>query len=333
MTNGVLFLTRRQALAWLAGLLLRFGTTAAFAEAAAGSLDLTIHASPTGSLVLADLVDRNPLAREGLRLAYASWRSPDELRGGLTSGQIRCAMVPSYVGANLRARGLDLGLLAVSSGAGLALVATDPKIDRLAALAGRKLAVPFYNDMPGLLLRYFSAREGFNLETAEVNYTASPNEAALLLASGRADAAVLPEPFASAAIKRAKANDRTLTRVLDFQILWREATGSDLGLPTGGLVIERKLFQSNPALFSHLLAEFQRTSEVLPGDAARMAVLAARVAPVDPEIAVAAQLASRSQTLRARDARPALERFFSALAESNPAIIGGRLPDDEFYLL
>jgi NitT/TauT family transport system substrate-binding protein len=99
------------------------------------------------------------------------------------------------------------------------------------------------------------------------------------------------------------------------------------------LVIERKLFQSNPAPFSHLVTEFQRASEALPSDAARMAALAARVSPVDPEIAVAVQRASHSRTLPARDARPALEKFFSALAESNPAIIGGRLPDDEFYLL
>lgn len=332
MTYGVVFPTRRQAMTCLAGLLLQLETTAR-AETAAVPLELTIHASPTGSLVLADLADRNPLAGEGLRLAYANWRSPDELRGGLTSGQVRCAMVPSYVGANLRARGLDLGLLAVFSGGGLAIVAADSKIDRLAALAGRKLAVPFYNDMPGILLRYFSAREGFKLETVDVNAVASPNEAALLLASGRADAAVLPEPFASVAIARARANERTLTRVLDFQILWREATGSDLGLPTGGLVMERKLFQSNPVLFGHLVTEFQRSSEALPSDAVRMTALAARVSPVDPEIAVAVQRASHSRTFLARDARPMLERFFSALAESNPAIIGGRLPDDEFYLL
>jgi NitT/TauT family transport system substrate-binding protein len=36
--------------------------------------------------------------------------------------------------------------------------------------------------------------------------------------------------------------------------------------------------------------------------------------------------------IRSGKARPAIEVMLSTLAESDPAIIGGHLPDDGFYL-
>lgn len=36
--------------------------------------------------------------------------------------------------------------------------------------------------------------------------------------------------------------------------------------------------------------------------------------------------------VRAKDARKELEQFYSTLAEMNPDIIGGSLPDADFYL-
>ena len=33
----------------------------------------------------------------------------------------------------------------------------------------------------------------------------------------------------------------------------------------------------------------------------------------------------------AQEAKPALEAFFAALMDMSPAVIGGMLPDDDFY--
>jgi NitT/TauT family transport system substrate-binding protein len=42
---------------------------------------------------------------------------------------------------------------------------------------------------------------------------------------------------------------------------------------------------------------------------------------------------SNLAALRASSIRPDLEKFFSILAEDDPRIIGGKLPDDPFYAL
>jgi NitT/TauT family transport system substrate-binding protein len=41
---------------------------------------------------------------------------------------------------------------------------------------------------------------------------------------------------------------------------------------------------------------------------------------------------SRLVAHRAREARPALEAYFRMVMEANPALIGGRMPPEDFFL-
>jgi NitT/TauT family transport system substrate-binding protein len=41
---------------------------------------------------------------------------------------------------------------------------------------------------------------------------------------------------------------------------------------------------------------------------------------------------SKLVATRASAARPELERMYRIISDANPAVLGGKLPDDEFYL-
>jgi NitT/TauT family transport system substrate-binding protein len=66
-----------------------------------------------------------------------------------------------------------------------------------------------------------------------------------------------------------------------------------------------------------------------PAGAARNAAAAFGM---PPEVIAQAVPHSNLVARRAAEARPALEAMFAEIARRNPALIGGRLPDDAFYL-
>lgn len=90
------------------------------------------------------------LARE---VSLTVWRSPDELRAGLTSGAIDLSIVPTQAAANLYNRGMGLRLVNVMTNGLLYLMASEGAVSGLADLAGKRIAVPFPNDTPDFVVR------------------------------------------------------------------------------------------------------------------------------------------------------------------------------------
>jgi NitT/TauT family transport system substrate-binding protein len=165
-----------------------------------------------------------------------------------------------------------------------------------------------------------------------VETTDTPIEAMLLLA-GRLDAALVPEPAATAAIVRGKLAGKTIVRVMDVQKLWADANGGGRGtLPQAGLAVTAAFHSQHAGLVARLndrLAEAAAAVVASPAAAAGNAASALELPwPIIEQSIPWSNLVCR----RAVAARPALEAMFAAIAEAETALIGGRLPDGGFYL-
>ncbi len=88
------------------------------------------------------------------------WRTPDEMRAGVSSGGMKAVVVPSYVAANLHNRGLGIRLANVLTHGLLQVVAPAGTVSTLADLKGKRVVVPFKNDMPDFVLRRLVAENG-----------------------------------------------------------------------------------------------------------------------------------------------------------------------------
>jgi NitT/TauT family transport system substrate-binding protein len=60
-------------------------------------------------------------------------------------------------------------------------------------------------------------------------------------------------------------------------------------------------------------------------------MVAKRIDLLSPEAVADALAASQTRHLTAAAAKPELEFFFAQLQAKNPALIGGKMPDDGFY--
>lgn len=302
--------------------------------AAAPLTELVLFGPPAGpSIVLAQAIASGALAPLAAKASLKVWRNPDEMRAGLTSGTMNALVLPVQAAANLYNRGMKLRLLNIMTTGLLYIIAADPRIDGFAALKGRKLAVPYRNDMPDFvvdsLLAHHRLKPGADLA---IEHTGTPTEAVQLLLAGRVDAVLAAEPACTAAVIRGKQLGKDIRRVIDVQQAWGQVSGKEPVLPQAGLALTDALTGANPGLADTLQAALAAAAAQVNADPTGAAAHAAPALDFPAPVLAASIPSSNLVAIRARAARPAIEAMLSLLAERDPAIIAGRLPGDGFYL-
>ncbi|HWL04601.1 MAG TPA: ABC transporter substrate-binding protein [Xanthobacteraceae bacterium] len=286
------------------------------------------------SVVLAQAVASGDLKPISASAAFKAWRTPDEMRAGLSSGTMQAVIVPTNVAANLYNRGLGVHLLNVMS-RGLLHIVAGSDVTRIEDLAGKKIAVPFRNDMPDFILRRLVARAGMKIGTdLQFDYAGTPPEAMQMLVAGRVDAALLAEPAATAAILRAKVGFQTFVRAIDCQKEWAKIVGGSSFIPQAGLAVTRPFIEKvGPDGLQTLQNALQAAVEFVIAHPLRASLASATELGLMSPIIAEAIPHSNLAALPSSSIRADLEKFFSILSEDDPRIIGGRLPDSAFYAL
>lgn len=296
--------------------------------------DLAIWGPSAGpSILLAEALASGELNGLAAKTSFKVWRSPDEMRAGLTSGTMSAVVLPVQVAANLYNRGMKLKLLNTMTDGLIYIVSDDAGLNTVPALKGKRLAVPFRNDMPDLVLKRLLAHHGLS-PGADISLenTSSPVEAMQMLLTGKVDAVLAPEPAVSAAIMLGEAAGKTISRAIDVQKLWGEVTGKAPILPQAGLVLMDKLLTVHPTLADRLQTALEAASQRVNADPATAAGIAANALDFPQSVLAASIATSRLVARRAHTARAAIEKMLETLALNDPAIIAGKLPDSGFYL-
>ncbi|HET8929547.1 MAG TPA: hypothetical protein VFN21_02710 [Acidimicrobiales bacterium] len=278
------------------------------------------------------IADDGPLSKVADDIVDNTWSTPDELRGLLTSGRSDVTAVPTYVGANLANKGVDVKMAAVTVWGLLYVIGPDGVAQDWDALRGQTVMMPFPNDMPDLVFRTAAAANGLVPgKDFEIENYATPQEAVMRLVTGKGKWAVLPEHVATVALAKAGEQGHDLQRVLNLQDEWAEISGGSERIPQAGIVVSAEI-AARPDVLAALFDELESTvATVNAADAATVAELADTFDL--PESVVAAVIPRLNlDVVPAAEARDELETFFEALAENNPDIIGGKLPPAGFYL-
>jgi NitT/TauT family transport system substrate-binding protein len=296
--------------------------------------ELILHGPPAGpSITLAHAVATRALSAVADKTSFRAWRNPDEMRAGLTSGTMQAVVMPTTTAANLYNRGFGLKLLNVMTSGLLHVVSADASLSSFKALKGKRLAVPFRGDTPEFILNRILAHEGLVPgRDLTVDTTGTPIEAIQLVVAGRIDAALVPEPAASAAIVRAQVAGKTVQRVIDVQAAFRAIARPQATVPQAGLAVTKALLDSRPDLVEALQAALEKVTREVLAAPARAANSAASALEMPWPVLEKSIAFSNLVAIRASVARPQLETMFQTIAANDVSLIGGKMPDAAFYL-
>ena len=272
------------------------------------------------------------LAGAAETVSTSIWNTPDVLRAILVNGDTEVAAVPSYVGANLFNRGVDVRMAAVVVWGLIWLVGPEGTPTTWESVRGQTVMIPFPNDMPDLVFRFLASANGLTPgEDFQIEYYSQPPEIIGRLATGGGTWAVLPEHVVTLALANAKQNGRAIGRVFDLQTEWAAATGGSPRIPQAGIVVRGELLE-RPEAVAALLDALETSVAVV--NAAEPDTLAAlsEASGVPPPVIGQVIPRLNLEVVAAAEAQTELEQFFGQLATLSPDIIGGDLPDAAFYL-
>jgi NitT/TauT family transport system substrate-binding protein len=325
-------LTRRSFLASASAL----SAGALFAPAVLRAQEPLVLWGPTAtpSVLLAQVAASGELDAVAPGVTFNAWRTPDELRAGISSGSILASVVPSYVAANFYNRGLGVRLANIQTYGLQSIVSTDPDLTDIAGLEGKTIGVPFRNDMPDYVLQRLLDNAGLTPgEDVTIEYAATPAEAVQLLLSGRADTVLINEPAATAALARAAEAGQDLRRAVDITQAWAAISGKPL-IPQAGLAITDRLVERiGEDGVEALQVAIENALETVLADPDSAAQLVAEAFGQPAPIIARAIPNSNLVATRASEIKQEIADFYDVLAGANPDIIGGRQPDDDFYAL
>ncbi len=301
---------------------------------AAPLAELTLYGPPAGpSITLAYAAGAGLLRDVADKVTFKAWRTPDEMRAGLTSGSMQVVVMPVTAAANLHTRGLGVRLANVMTNGLLYVISTDPAIRTIADLKGRKITVPFPNDTPELVFDAVLGNYGMVAGTdVEVDRTGTPIEAIQMLLTGRIDIALVPEPAATAAMVKAAVAGKTVYRGIDMQPEWGKVTGRGPVMPQAGLALDARFLADHADKVEPLLIALEKAIAAVIADPSEAAGHAASALELPWPVIEKAIPFSNLVAIRAKAARPDLDALFLAIARDNPKMIGGRMPDETLYL-
>ncbi len=283
------------------------------------------------------MLDDSVFATIGKKTELVLWQTPDQLRALVVGAQADFFAVPSNVGSMFYNKGVDVKLLNISIWRAIWLVSTDETKKTIEDFKGEEIVMPFKGDMPHIVFMELTKKLGLNPEKDfNLNYVTSPMDAAQKMIMRRADNALLIDPAVSTVIEKSKSGltsiiAPTIYRAVDIQNEWGRVFNTENEIPFAGTIATGETLKDTNTidLFNREFAKATKWCMKHPEETAKMVV---KYVPQLDEVGVTKAMQNvLLKDVRAKDAKEKLDSFFSILKKSKPALIGGELPDSNFY--
>ncbi|TFG58782.1 MAG: ABC transporter substrate-binding protein [Spirochaetales bacterium] len=284
---------------------------------------------PSG-MGMAGMINSGTEIAAGYTVSFEILGTPDIMVSKLLSGEVDAAALPLNVAAKLYQKGAPYAMGAVTGYGSIYVVSSDPSIRTVADLKGKIVYNAGRGATPDYLFQYILTQNGLSSrDYVTVNFSYEHAELAQLLIAGKADTAVLPEPFVTMVL----AKNPKLRIALDLQKEWSALQKSADTYPVTALVVKKSLAEEHAAFLKKLFAAYRESiGWVLqnPQDAGKISEEMGLGLPA----AVAADAVPRLNLafIPAPEARKSAEAFLSVFLSFDPKSIGGKLPDEGFYI-
>ena len=283
------------------------------------------------------MIEQNALKDIGKKIEFKLWNNPDELRALILKKEVDFIALPTNVAANLYNKGIDLKLLNVSTWGILGLVSRDKNLKTIEDFKNKEIIVPFRADMPDIIFQALIKKANLNIKKDfKLTYVATPIDAMQMLILRRADHALLAEPAISIALRKTgsfpvKLIAPDLYRSVDLQKDWGRLFEVEPKIPQAGLAIIGET-KEKEELITKILEEYEKAINWYKSNQKEASELVVKTLPMLEVNGLADSIDYiKLKNINSQNSKKDLEFFFSVLLENDSKIIGGKLPDDNFY--
>ncbi len=253
--------------------------------------------------------------------------SSDHSRGValLSKNEIDLLVTGANVGAKIYNQGIDLKMLNVNTWGIDYLLTYGFKAERWEDLKGKSVGVLLRGGPLDCLVRYLLQENGISPDEVKLVYRPLPGVAKYFL-TGNLDAVVLPEPLVT--LTSAKSDNVHIS--LDIQKEWEKIHG-DRRIPFVGLFVSGRFESENEAITEIINGFYRQGIEWVNENPGEAAELASKHFNMPAEVIEKSFSRVNLNSYAKTESRKITDLYFQKILQMYPDMIGGRMPDEEFY--
>lgn len=279
------------------------------------------------SIGMIKMIDENALNSENYNVEYVAEGAPDSLTGKIINGDIQISSVPINLASVLYNKtGGNVQIMAVNTVGNLYIVGTE-EISSIADLEGTTLGMSAKGSTPDFAMNYILKQNGLE-GSVELDYSTDHATLAQSVIAEDTKVALLPQPFVTQTMMK----NNNVKMLIDLNDAWKEASSNSSELYTGCIVVNKEFAQNNKEFVAEFLKQYEASVNWVNDNPKDASVLVEK-----NEIMPSANLIEKAipycgiTYVLAQEAKTELNSFYKVLFDSNPASVGGKLPDDAFY--
>jgi NitT/TauT family transport system substrate-binding protein len=256
--------------------------------------------------------------------------TPDEVVPRLVSGEIPVAAIPANLASVLyNSTGGKVQVAAINTLGSLYVVEIGESVKQISDLKGKTVYSTGKGTTPQFVFNYILQENSFDLNTdITIEYLSESTEVAAKLQTEDNAVAILPQPY----VAQVAAQNGQMRIALSLNDEWNKVN-SDSGMVTGVLAVNAEWQKNNADLFKAFLADYENSIEWAVQNADDAADLVAKYGIVNSaEVAKEAMPYFNFDYIDGSEMKTTLSGYLSVLYNSLPEAVGGKLPDDAFYL-
>ena len=255
---------------------------------------------------------------------------PRQVQAMMLEEAVEFAVLPSTLGVLLYNKTGNYILAGIPVWGTLYLFGSDTTINTWKDLKGKKVSLMGRGMTPDIMFRYLAEQNGLDPDRdIELDYSFPTHiELANAISAGVSKLGVISEPMVSLVMAR----NPSVKPLINFNREWIEFFGTDIPFAQTALLVHHDFAIDHPEIVNDYLEELNRSIQKVnnfPHEAAELIVKH----NILPNTSIAAKSISRSNLhlSYAREEMNGIHEYFKVFYNFNPLILGGKLPDEEFY--
>ncbi|MGM0437324.1 MAG: ABC transporter substrate-binding protein [Bacillota bacterium] len=231
------------------------------------------------------------------------------------------------VGAKAYNKGMNLELLNVNTWAIDYLLTNKFKAENWSDLKGKTLSLPLKGGPLDFLARYFLDKNGLDPEEdVNIVYRPLPNGARYFM-TGKVDSIILPEPLVTVNLQK---NENAVLS-MDIQKEWAKYNNGDERIPFIGLFVSTNFAKNHPQKTKVLNGLYIKGLDWVNNNPEKAAELGAEKFGLAKPVLQKSFSRINLNYYSDKETKMLIDNYFSQMLEMYPELLGGKMPDENFY--
>lgn len=258
------------------------------------------------------------------------YNEPIQVRKLMLQGEVDFAILPTTMGSILYNKGVPYQLAAIPVWGTLYLFGKDTTISTWNDLKGKKINLMAKGMTPDVLFKQLLIQNGLDPEKdLKLDYSFPTHiDLANAVASNQVDLAVISEPLVSLV----KQKNNSIHSIFNLNTEWTKQN-EGVEIAQTALLVSKDFAKKYPAKLKSILKNYENSSQWVNNNKTEASQLIVKyhILP-NEEVALSSIPACNLNFKYAYPIKNQIIKYLDIFYNLNPNIIGGKIPDDNFFL-